>query len=40
MRGNMTEKYVRKTIKLDKELWDKFQEKIEAEYGTTYKHTS
>ena len=36
----MTEEYVRKTIKLNKQLWDKFQQKIEEEYGTTYKHTS
>lgn len=36
----MTDEYVRKTIKLEKEVWDSFQEKIEAEYGTTYKHTS
>lgn len=37
---NMSEEIVRKTIKLNKNLWDKFQEKIELEYGTTYKHTS
>ena len=36
----MAEEYVRKTIKLNKKLWDEFQEKIEKEYGTTYKHTS
>jgi metal-responsive CopG/Arc/MetJ family transcriptional regulator len=35
----MTE-YVRKTVKINEELWNKFQEKIEEEYGTTYKHTS
>ena len=36
----MTEDFVRKTIKLNKKLWDEFQSKIEEEYGTTYKHTS
>lgn len=36
----MSAEFVRKTIKLNKELWDKFQLKIEEEYGTTYKYTS
>ena len=36
----MTEEYVRKTIKIDKELWIRFQKKIEENFGTTYKHTS
>ena len=36
----MTEEYVRKTIKIDKQLWIEFQKKIEKNYGTTYKHTS
>lgn len=36
----MSEKYVRKTIKMNNRLWEEFQNKIEAEYGTTYKHTS
>ena len=36
------DKYMQKNllIKLNKKLWDEFQEKIEKEYGTTYKHTS
>jgi len=36
----MAEEYVRKTIKLSIKIWNAFQEKIEKEYGTTYKHTS
>ena len=36
----MSKQTVRKTIKLDANLWSSFQEKIEQEYGTTYKHTS
>ncbi len=36
----MSDEFVRKTIKLDNSLWDRFQHKIEEEYGTTYKHTS
>ncbi len=36
----MAEEYVRKTVKINIKLWEDFQEKIEKEYGTTYKHTS
>lgn len=36
----MSEETVRKTIKLNTQLWEEFQDKIEQEYGTTYKHTS
>lgn len=36
----MNDEFVRKTIKLNRKLWDKFQAKIEDEYGTTYNHTS
>lgn len=36
----MSDNYVRKTIKMNDRLWERFQEKVEAEYGTTYKHTS
>lgn len=36
----MSEDYVRKTVKINEDLWNKFQKKIEEEYGTTYKHTS
>ncbi len=36
----MSDEFVRKTIKLNAELWNTFQQKIEEEYGTTYKHTS
>jgi len=38
--GNMTTEYVRKTVKINEDLWNKFQQKIEETYGTTYKHTS
>ena len=36
----MTIEYVRKTVKINEDLWNKFQQKIEETYGTTYKHTS